>query len=82
MQRGDHLCAFPHRGGDALHRIRAHVADREDAGPTRLERLAIGTGVETGAHEPVIIECDTAAGQPVRVRLSADEQEQVLDRMA
>ena len=38
VQRGHHLGAFADRGGDALDRARARVADREHAGQAGLQR--------------------------------------------
>src|SRR5437867_11245665 len=76
VQRRDDLRSLPHRGRDPFHRTRAHVADGEHAGPAGLEWPAIGADIRTGAHEPLVVERDVAAGQPIGVRLGAGEEEE------
>ncbi len=80
MQRGDDLRTFAHRGGDALHRARAHVADGEDSMTAGFQRLAVGAGqVATGEHEAFTIKLHARVPKPGGIRVGADEQEQVLD---
>src|SRR3989442_6518783 len=82
VQRRDDLRSLPDRGRDPFHRTGAHVADGEHAGPAGLEGPAIGADIRTGAHEPLVVERYVAAGQPIGVRLGADEEEEVPDQPA
>src|SRR5207247_10194312 len=82
VQRRDDLRPLPHCGRDALHRTRAHVADGEHAGAAGLEWPATHADIRTGAHEPLVVERDVAAGQPTGVRAGADAEEEGLDRTA
>ena len=81
VQRGHHLRAFADGGGDALDRAGAHVADREDAAAVGLERMAPGAHLRPGADEALGVQRDAALRQPVGVRIGADEQEQMADRL-
>src|SRR6266550_275106 len=74
MQRPHHLCAFTDCCGDAFDRTRSHITDRKDAAPTRLERL---TAVGAGQHESLGVQPYARSGQPIRVRVCSDEQEQM-----
>jgi hypothetical protein len=50
------------------------------ATPVGFQRMAIAAGIFAGQHKPLGIECDTGAGEPVRIRFRADEQKQVANR--
>src|SRR4051794_11959631 len=69
--------AFTDRSRDALHRAVAHIPRGEDSGDARLEReraplLAVpGRQVDIGEEEAARVDSDT--GQPLRLRLRADE---------
>jgi hypothetical protein len=77
MDGGDHLRALADRGGDALRRARAHVADREDPVAARLQRRP--TVAEVGADEALRVAFDVRLVQPGGVRLGADQEEQMPD---
>src|SRR5439155_8181296 len=79
VQCRDDLRPLSHCGRDAFHRTGPHVADGEHAGAAGLEWPATHADIRTGAHEPLVVERDVAAGQPTGVRVGADEEEEVLD---
>jgi len=81
VQRGDHLGALADRRGDAFDRGCANVADGEHAAPAGLQRVLMIARIGTGQHKAFGIERDAGAGKPIGVRLGADEQEQVPQRI-
>ncbi len=80
MQRRDDLRAFADRGSDAFDRFGADVADGENAAAARLQRMAIAAGIFAGQYKAFGVERDARAGEPVGIRIGADEQEQMADR--
>src|SRR4051794_31094744 len=77
MQGGDYLSPVTDRCRHAFDRTGTHVADRKDPRHAAFEwTLDIAAGV----NKALLVECDAGAGQPVGVRVRADEQEQVTDR--
>src|ERR1700682_339978 len=83
--------ALAHRGGDALHAARPHIADREDARLARLQEIG-STGqrpscllevtreeVSSCLDEVLVVERH-ASLEPRGVRVGAGHQEQVTDR--
>src|ERR1700733_14882126 len=89
VQLRDYGCTFTDRGGHALHRTRANVADREPSGQGGLERqstslAALSSGSESrcrpaGLHESLGVHAHSALLEPVGIRHGADEQEYVVD---
>src|SRR4051812_18642599 len=89
MDLRDDRGAFADRRRYALGRTSTHVADREYARQRRLERqrlaftrsmlfaIIIQREICAGAHEAFVVETDAAINQPCRVRIGADEQEQM-----
>jgi len=61
MQRRHDLGPFADRSGDALDRLRAHVADRKYAAMTRFQGMTFAAGILTGQHETFAIELDAGA---------------------
>jgi hypothetical protein len=80
MQRCHDLCALSDGRSDALNGFRADISNSEDATPVGFQRMAIAAGIFAGQHKPLGIECNTGAGEPVRIRFCADEQKQVANR--
>ena len=79
MQRRHHLRALADRRRDALDRAGAHVADRKDA-PRLVSSGRRPHASRAGQHEPLGIQRHAGSGQPIGVRIRADEQEQVANR--
>src|SRR4051812_29433524 len=78
MQRRNHLGAFTDSRRDPLDRAGAHVADREYTAAAGLQQ-AVGAPLLSGEHKTFGIERNTGAGEPIGVRLRADEHEQMAD---
>jgi hypothetical protein len=70
VQRGYYLCALSDGSGNALDRTRAHITDREYTRQVRFERPV---HVWARADEALVIEHHTGPGQPLGIRLRADE---------
>src|SRR6266568_5264600 len=77
VQRGDHLGTLADRGGDALDRAGAHVADGEDAGAARLQRMLRRPALLAGAHEALVVQRHRAAREPAGIWIGADEEKQM-----
>jgi hypothetical protein len=77
MQGGDHLSPVADRRCHPLDRTRTHVTDRKDARHAGFGRIL---DIAAGANKTLVVKGDAGAGQPVGVRLRADEQKQVPDR--
>ena len=58
MDGGDDLGAVADRGGDALDRADAHVADGEDAAAAGLERQAVLADLVAGQDEAALVELE------------------------
>ena len=80
VQRRHHLSAFADCRSHALDRFCAHVADGEDAAAGGFQRMAFGSGLRSGENETLRVESDAGTGKPIRIRVGADEQEQMVDR--
>ena len=80
MQGRDDLCALAHRRGDAFDRARADIADREHAWATCLQQATIAAGLSAGQHKSFTVKRYAGSGEPIRVRIRSDEEEQVADR--
>jgi hypothetical protein len=80
MQRCHDLCALSDGRSDALSGFRADISNGEDTTPVGFQRMSIAARIFAGQHKPLVIERDTGAGEPVRIRLRADEQKQVANR--
>ena len=78
MERGHDLSAFADSGGDTLDRAGANVPDGEYTGTVRFQRMA--TLLASGSDEAIRVQRHIASGEPVRVRVGADEQKQMVDR--
>jgi hypothetical protein len=72
------LSSVTDRRGDTLGRTRADIADRENTRATRFERLPCE--LATSEHKSLAIERDVGVREPRTVRISANEEEQVMDR--
>ena len=82
MQRGDNLRALANCRSDALDRVRAYIADGEDAAPCGLQSMAPASSIAASENEALCVECDARTSKPVRVRVRTDEEEQMIDRTA
>ena len=84
VDRRDDLGAFADRASDALDRTGPHVADGENAGHRGLEsrprRVRAVICPAAGRHETRLVDRNSAALQPIRRRVGADEEEDVADR--
>src|SRR3954463_2364824 len=69
--------ALADRATDALHRARAHVADRENARHARLQRQR---QILRRLDEAAVVDRHVAILQPLGARLGAEEEEHVADR--
>ena len=81
MNLGNNGSTFADGGRNTLCRAGSHVADGENAGSAGLEqkRAALHRRrreVATGHHKPLVI-CFDAALEPNRIRIGADEKEEV-----
>src|SRR3954471_24014133 len=79
MQRRHDLRAFADRRRNALDRTGAYVADREDALAAGFQVAAIAARLGTRQYEPLGVQRHSGPGQPIRIRLGSDEQEEVAD---
>jgi hypothetical protein len=70
VQLGNYLCAFSDGSGNALNRTRTHITDREYTGQVGFEGPV---GVCAGPHKALVIEHHTRPGQPIGIRICADE---------
>src|SRR5258705_377325 len=68
--------ALADRAADALHRARAHVADRENARHARLQRQL---QVLRRRDEAAVVDRHVATLEPLGARLGAEEEEHVAD---
>ena len=82
MQRGDDLRTLADRRSDALYRVRAYIANGEDAAPRSLQSMAPASGIAAGENEALCIERDARTSKPVRVRVRTDKEKQMIDRAA
>ena len=83
MDRGDDLRAVANRCRNALNRAGANVADREHAVAAGFERQEAGPRQFVASqHEAAVVELESRGGEPIGVRLGADEGEEVTDRLA
>src|SRR3954451_19473744 len=78
VDEGDDHRALADRCGDALGRSAPRVTDRVDPGDARLED-PVGPGRVARQDESVLVANDRVP-EPVRMRLGAEEQEEVLER--
>src|SRR5580765_2916247 len=69
--------ALADRAPDALHRVRAHVADRENARHARLQRQR---QILPRGDEAAVVDRYVAILEPLGARLGAEEEEHVADR--
>src|SRR5262249_17746370 len=83
MNLGDNGSTFADRRGNTLSRTSPHIPHAEHAGTARLQRQyrpgfcqGTGSGIEAGGHGPFGIGVSTAI-KPRRVRIGANEEEQV-----
>ena len=67
MQCGDHLRTLAHGGGDALDRSRTHVADREYPSAAGFERKSIAARRVAGQNEPLRVQGNGRAAQPMAI---------------
>src|SRR5215469_7559937 len=82
MQRGDNLRALANCRSDALDRVRAYIADGEDAAPRGLQSMAPASSIAASENEALCVECDARTFKPICIRVRADEEEQMIDRTA
>src|SRR5271166_2288413 len=80
MQRRHNLRPLADRRGDALYRTRAHIADRKDTRSARLQRLTVLGSARAGQYKSLTVQRYARSGQPIRVRVGSDEEEQMLNR--
>src|SRR4029453_2694968 len=89
MHERDGHAAFADGGGDALDRARSNVTASEDARHARLEQIRIAVArsirgrrnVDAGEHVAASVARDLA-GQPLGLRIRADEDEETAARPA
>ena len=82
VQSRHDLCALTHCRGDTFDRARADVADREHAWATCLEQATIAAGFSAGQHKSFTVKRYAGPGEPIRVRIRSDEEEQLADGAA
>ena len=86
MDLGDDRGSFANRGPHALRRSRAHVTDREDPGPTRLELKWCSPDVDGGSEllagrdEPLFIDIDATA-EPISVGIGPNKKKNLAQSM-
>ena len=83
MDPGDHRGTLSDRSSGPLHRAGTDIADGEDARHAGLERCRRRPARHgrRGARQDVAvgIDCDSAALQPMRLRVGADEKKEIAD---
>ena len=78
MQSRHNLRTFTDRRSHPLDRTGANIADREDAGASRLQLSAIRTRVRAGQHKSLGIEGHAGSGEPIGIWIGAYKKEQVV----
>ncbi len=79
MQCRDHLGAFADGGRDPFGRAAANIAYGEDAVAAGFHQAMSWRDVRPGSDEALGVERHVAVRQPVRVRIGADEQKDMVD---